>query len=68
MSPYLVLIVWIPLIGVIIGAVVAWQLPKGHGRPQWWFAVNLIFVIGWYAYALTLKRDEHEAQPVLKIA
>jgi hypothetical protein len=68
LSPYLVLVVWIPLIGIVIGAAVAWHLPKVHGRSQWWFVANLIPVIGWYAYALTLKRGEHEVQPVLEMA
>jgi hypothetical protein len=68
LSPWLVLVVWIPLIGIFIAAAVAWHLPKVHGRSQWWFVVNLIPVIGWYAYALTLQRDGHEAQPVIETA
>ena len=68
LSPWLVLIVWIPLIGIVIGATVAWQLPEVHGRSQWWFVANLIPVLGWYAYALTLQRDGHEARPMPEVA
>jgi hypothetical protein len=68
LSPWLVLVVWIPLVGIFIALAVAWHLPKDHERSQWWFVVNLIPVIGWYAYALTLKREGREAQPVLEMA
>jgi hypothetical protein len=58
-SGWLALLVLVPYVGILIVCIwTAVEVPKRHGRSQWWTAalvIPIVNILGYWVYALTLE-------------
>lgn len=63
---FLVLIPYLGLLAVSIWTAI--RVPDRHGRSRWWIAALVVpglNLIGYWAYALTLPREQMQLQPAI---
>jgi len=66
-SGWLVLLTFIPLVGLVFAIWAAFTIPDEHGRTKWWalpFLIPGVNFAGFWVYAFTLKPAEPTAYAV----